>query len=440
MRVRIEDVLTVTMNNRREIDILSILIENGKITDLSKKGLKKKQGDLVIDGKNKIALPGLINSHIHSDITLARGLGDGLTLYEQDYNSFVSKKRWFRKELNPEARYHSRLLQYIEAVKGGTTFICDVPFWWYGDDLISPFRDVGITGAVVLDYRIDFSTGERVQKEHYFKTAELLRENGILPIVEAPAEENFEKKLLQNLATWAEELDTLMQLHLAETTWRMEIIRKRFNSSSVRYLNEIGVLNERIIGTHGVYLNDEDIKILKEYGAKIVNCPVAEMKIADGIAPVTKLIEESVPVGLGTDGALWNDSSDIFSEMKTLMLVQRVTNGASSLSARDALYAATRGGAAVFNLERELGSIEKGKRAHIILIDTRKPHLTPIHHGKASNVLQLITSCVRASDVDTVIVDGKIIVKGGKIQTVDEHEIIDKCREISRERFRNIIR
>ncbi|MGQ9616031.1 MAG: amidohydrolase family protein [Spirochaetota bacterium] len=437
MRVRIEDVLTVTMKNKKEIDFFSILIENGKISCLSKKGLKKKPGDLVINGRDKIALPGLINSHIHSDITLARGLGDGLTLYEQDYNSLISRKRWFREELDAEARQHSRLLQFIEAVKGGTTFICDVPFWWYGDDLISAFRDVGITGAVVLDYRKDFSTGERVKRGHYFKTAELLRENGIIPIVEAPAEEHFEKGLLQNLAMWAEELDTLMQLHLAETTWRMEIIKKRFNSTSVKYLKEIGVLNERLIGSHGVYLNEEDINILKECGARIVNCPVAEMKIADGIAPVPKLITRTVPLGLGTDGALWNDSSDIFSEMKSLMLVQRVTNGVSALSAWDALYAATRGGAAVFNLEGELGSIEKGKRAHIILIDTRKPHLTPIHHGKTSNVLQLITSCAKASDVDTVIIDGKIIVMGGKIQTVDEQEIINKCIEKSKERFKN---
>ncbi len=438
MRILIENAITVTMNDRREIDTLSILVENGKIAALSKRGLRRKAGDYVIDGRDKIALPGLINAHIHCDITLARGLGDGLTLYEQDYDSFVSRKRWFRHELDQEARHCSRLLQYAEAVKGGTTFLCDVPFWWYGDDLTGPFREVGIAGAVVLDYRTDFSTGERVNKKAYFKTASLLRENGLLPIVEAPAEENFEQELLGTLAGWAEELDTLMQLHLAETTWRMEIIMERFNTSPVKYLKDINVLSDRVIGSHAVHLDEEDRAIVKERGTKIVNCPVAEMKIADGIAPVTRLIADSVPLGLGTDGALWNDSSDLFSEMKALMLIQRVTHGASSLNAWDALYAATRGGAAVFNLEGVLGSIEKGKRAHIILIDILKPHLLPLYHGKASNILQVITSCGRASDVDTVIIDGKIVVEGGKLQTVDEPGLLKKCRAIGESRFRNL--
>ncbi|MCK5569009.1 MAG: amidohydrolase family protein, partial [Spirochaetes bacterium] len=133
----------------------------------------------------------------------------------------------------------------------------------------------------------------------------------------------------------------------------------------------------------------------------------------------------------------WNDSADMFSEMKNLMLLQRVTNGASSLDAGSCLYSATMGGAKVFGLEKELGSIETGKRACIVLIDYQKPHLVPLYHGKLSNILQIITSCVRASDVDTVVVDGKVVVENGKLNTIDENQLVRKCQEMGVKRFGN---
>lgn len=435
MRILIEKVLTVTMHERGEIDHCSILIEDGRIERVSRNTIEKRDGDHVIDGSRMIAIPGLINGHVHCDITLARGLGDGLTLFEQDNQSWVSRKKWYRNELNREARHYSRMLQYAEAVKGGTTFICDVPFWWYGDDLTAPFREVGIVGAVVLDYRRDFLTGELAEKREYFDAARQLQDEGHMPIVEAPAEEGFEDELLLRLMSWAQELDTLLHLHLAETTWRMESIRERFNSTPVRYLRDLGFLNERVIGSHGVYLDEADREILHTSGSRIVNCPAAEMKIADGIAPVSELVSEGIPVGLGTDGALWNDSSDLFAEMKTLMLLQRVLKGADSLSAHDSLHAATLGGAQVFGLENELGSIEEGKAASLVLLNCDRPHLTPLHRLDEGNVLQLITSSARASDVDTVIVDGKIIVEGGVLLTIDEEALMAKCQELADRQF-----
>lgn len=435
MRILIEKVLTVTMHERGEIDHCSILIEDGRIERVSRNAIEKRDGDHVIDGSRMIAIPGLINGHVHCDITLARGLGDGLTLFEQDNQSWVSRKKWYRNELNREARHYSRMLQYAEAVKGGTTFICDVPFWWYGDDLTAPFKEVGIVGAVVLDYRRDFLTGELAEKREYFDAARQLQDEGHMPIVEAPAEEGFEDDLLLRLMSWAQELDTLLHLHLAETTWRMESIRERFNSTPVRYLRDLGFLNERVIGSHGVYLDEADREILHTSGSRIVNCPTAEMKIADGIAPVSELVSEGIPVGLGTDGALWNDSSDLFAEMKTLMLLQRVLKGADSLSAHDSLHAATLGGAQVFGLENELGSIEEGKAASLVLLNCDRPHLTPLHRLDEGNVLQLITSSARASDVDTVIVDGKIIVEGGVLLTIDEEALMVKCQELADRQF-----
>ena len=435
MKIIIEDILTVTMNAKRDIGRFSLCIENGTIERVSKKHIETKRGDYIIEGKGKVAIPGLINGHIHCDVTLARGLGDGLSLYQQDHDSFVSKKGWFSDELDREARHISRILQYIEAVKGGTSFICDVPFWHYGDELVQPLKDVGLSGAVVLDYRKNFLTKERIKKEEYLKTVMHLKDNGIMPVVEAPAEEDFSEELLVQLSRWAQEFDTLLHLHLAETQWRIKIIREKFDTTSIRFLKDIGVLTNRIIGSHGVYIDDEEIAMIKDVGAGIVNCPTAEMKIADGIAPVAKFIQKDLKLGLGTDGALWNDSSDMFSEIKTLLLVQRVQNGASSFNAESALHAATLGGAEAFGLERELGSIERGKRASIVIIDCLKPHLIPFYHGTQSNILQLVTSCVHAQDVDTVIIDGKLVVEKGKLQTVDERSLLHKAQELGEKRF-----
>ena len=435
MRIIIEDVLTLTMNRERDVGRYSILLDRGRIRKVTRGTIKRRPEDRIIDGNRLIAVPGLINGHIHCDITLARGLGDGLTLYEQDFDSRVSRSRWFREELDGEARHLSRLLQYAEAVKGGTTFICDVPFWWYGDDLAAPFREVGVSGAVVLDFRKDFLTGEQVEREEYFRAAGSLRDRDILPIAEAPAEEGFEDDLLLQLRAWARDLDTFIHLHLAETTWRKDIMRERFNRSSVVYLHEIGFLDDRVIGSHGVYLDERDRQLLRESGARIVNCPAAEMKIADGIAPVVELMSLGVPLGLGTDGALWNDASDMFAEMKSLMLLQRVAKGAGTVSGSDCLYAATLGGAMVFGLEQELGSIEVGKRGSIVLINLDKPHLVPLHSGDNSNVYELVTSCVRASDVDTVLVDGRVVVENGTLLTMDEQSLIRRCQALAEKRF-----
>jgi 5-methylthioadenosine/S-adenosylhomocysteine deaminase len=215
----------------------------------------------------------------------------------------------------------------------------------------------------------------------------------------------------------------------------MDLVEERFGRTSAGYLHDIGFLDERVIGSHGVYLDEQDRNLLLQSGARIVNCPTAEMKIADGIAPVVELRSLGVPLGIGTDGALWNDSSDLFGEMKSLLLVQRLAKGAGSISGYDCLHAATLGGASVFGLESELGSIEEGKRGDLVLLDRDRLHLVPLHRGELQNLYQLLTSCARASDVDTVLVGGRVVVEGGVLQTIDESSLRDRCQALAEQRF-----
>ncbi len=423
------------MNPENAIGWYSIVIEDGLIKCVSTDIPEPQEGERVINGSGKVAIPGLINGHVHCDVTLARGLGDGFSLYEQCYDSFVSEHQWFRNELDREARNLSRLLQYIEAVKGGTTFICDVPFWPEPDDLVAPFEMVGIDGAVVVDYQTDFLNGERFSREDYVSLLRIIREKGYLPLVKAPEEEAYAPGLLGEIADIAAELDTNIQMHLAETTYRMEFVKQKYQKSSVKYLHDIGFLSSRVIASHGVYLDKEDRQLFKEAGARIINTPIAEMKIADGAASVVDYLQEGITLGLGSDGALWNDSSDMFSEMKALLLVQRLKYGANALSAYEALYAATLGGAKVFGIDDNYGSIEVNKRANIALLDYMKPHLVPLYHNDLSNVVPVIVTCAKASDVDTVIVNGRIVVENGQLLTSDEEGVIQACQKLGEKKF-----
>lgn len=294
--------------------------------------------------------------------------------------------------------------------------MCDFLFWLdAGDDIAGPFEETGIKGAVAFDFRQDFLTAKLRDVEEIKAISGMLNGFGILPLLQGPSEESFETESLLRLKSIADKLSLAVQLHLAETRHRCDIIQEKFGMSSVGFLHNLGFLDRNVIGSHGVFLDGKDLKTLASVGTSIVNSPTAEMKIADGAAPVARMLSNGVTVGLGTDGALWNDCSDMFREMKCLVLLQRLIDGASAMSAEQALRAATIEGARIFGVNRLYGSIEKGKRASIVLVNALKSHLIPIYAGAQCNVMQNLVSCASAGDVDTVLVDGEIVVQGGKL-------------------------
>ena len=429
-RIVIRDILTLTLDQNDRIGRYSIVIQDGAIDSVSPTTVASRPEDILIDGTHKIALPGFVNGHVHGDVLLARGLGDGLTLHEQQLSPRVGQRQWFRKELTPEARRLGRTLQYAEALKGGTTFLCDFLFWLDdGDDVGGPFVDVGIKGAIAFDYRKDFLTGVLRGVEEIEAIGSAIRRCGITPLLQGPSEESFDKEGLMKLKSTAERLSLPIQLHLAETRYRSNLIKEKFGATPVAFLREIGFLDRNVIGSHGVFV-DRDLEDLSSSGTPIINSPTAEMKIADGAAPVAAMLSQGVTVGLGTDGALWNDSSDMFREMKCLVLLQRLINGASALTAQQALRAATIEGARAFGVDRYYGSIEKGKRANVVLVDALKSHLVPLYAGVQSNVRENIVSCATAGDVDTVLVDGQIVVEGGKLTRLDEDALVAEAQDV----------
>ena len=448
--------LVITMNGKKSIARMSILIDGEKIVglfpeeaerninpgeDLPAEWKEKADGNLeIIDAEGKIILPGFVNGHIHADMLLCRGLGDGLTLHEQAGDSLPGRNRWFRKQMTRESRHIARIIQYMEALRSGTTFICDFLFWAEeGDNICSAFQSTGMDGAVVIDYRNDFLHQERRNPAQLKRIFQHILGGGYKPMLQGPAEEDYDTNVLLDLVSIAREEKVKIMLHLAETRTRKDMSVKRFGKTPVSYLDEIGFLGPDIIGSHGVYISFEEAGRLADSGTTIVSSPVAEMKISDGVAPVRMLLDRSVPVGLGTDGALWNDSANMFGEMKALMLIQRLVNGASSLSCYEALEAATIGGARAIGMEREIGSIEEGKKASIFIIDPNRVNLVPVFVGRNSNVVENIVSSAQPADIETVFVNGKKVIEKGEFTLNDERDAIRQAQRLGEKLFANLI-
>ncbi|MDR2574813.1 MAG: amidohydrolase family protein [Treponema sp.] len=390
-------------------------------------GLPKEQCAELIDGNGKILMPGLVNCHCHGDMTLARGLGDDMTLLEQ-IEAF-SPHNWFYQYINDDDRYYARQLGYCEALLAGTTFICENMYWGLGERSVNAMTDTGIKGALVEDIRYDFSNSDSFLPSQKLKEiSSACREAGLVPVIGLMAEEDFETNRLRKAFDLLRDIDALQTMHLAENAWRVDIVVKKYGMTPVEYLARNGFLNDKFIGSHVVCVTDNEIRLLKESNVKVANTPLCEMKIADGIAPIPEMIKRGVTVGLGTDGPLWNNSSDIFREMKAMALLHTVSKGIRSLSKKEILDMATTGGAAVFGKEKEFGMIKEGMKADMILINPDKPHLQPLLLGKNENVTSAIVFSATGADITDVFVNGKHLVKDGKLTSVDVADIIKRVR------------
>ena len=406
----------------------SVCVQDTFIAEVRRGPVSKNECAEWIDGGAKILMPGLVNCHCHGDMTLARGLGDDMTLLEQ-IEAFRSHN-WFYEYINDDDRYYARQLAYCEALLAGTTFICENMYWSLGNRSIGAMKETGIKGALVEDIRFDFADSDSFIPDQILKDfSTACRENGLVPVIGLPAEEDFETGRLRSIAEKLRGNDALQTLHLAENQWRVDIIQQKYGMTPIEYLAHNGLLHERLIGSHVVYAADNEVRRLLEAKVKVANTPLCEMKIADGIAPIPQMSTAGLTVGLGTDGALWNNSNDIFREMKGMALLHTVNKGVRSLSKKNILDMATTGGAAVFGKEAEFGMIQAGMKADMILIDADKPHMQPLVLGDYENVTSAVIFSATGGDVSDVFVNGKRLVKDGVLSGIDVSALIAKVRQ-----------
>jgi len=406
-----------------------IAIEGNQIVSVGRSGDIKGNytANKVIEAEGKLAMPGLVNTHTHASMVYFRGLADDLPLKE-----WLEKHIWpaEAKFVNPDFVREAVKLAATEMVKSGTTVFCDMYF--AEDSAARSIKEIGmraVLGEGLLDSPTPISKNSREglkKSEKFIK--DWLDDDLIVPAVAPHALYTCSAELLKSAKELADKYDVLLHVHLAEENWEVEKIRADHGMSPVEYLQSLGFLGERTSAAHVNWVSKKDIEILAKTKTGVCHNPQSNMKLATGISPVVDMLEAGVKIGLGTDGASSNNDLDMFEEMTTASMLQKAfRKDPAALKAKDVVWMATRGGTEVLGLQDEIGSIESGKKADIILLAMDKPHLVPLY-----DVYSHLVYVVNGGDVETVLIDGKLVLENGKMQTVDEREIIEKAKAFAK--------
>ncbi|MEW6001813.1 MAG: amidohydrolase family protein [Nitrospirota bacterium] len=396
------------------------IIEVGSAEEISKKYTARS----TIKGKGKVVLPGLINTHTHAAMVYFRGIADDLPLKEWLENHiWPAENRW----LSPEFIHDAIELACLEMLKAGITTYNDMYF--YEDAAAEATKRVGMR-AVLGSGILDFPTVSAQTPDEYLENAEKFIVNWkgdelITPCIAPHALYTCSSETLRKSKAMAEKLGIPLHIHLSETEGEVREVIMRFNKRPVKYLEDLGFLDETVLAAHCIWLEDSEIELLAKRKVGVSHCMESNLKLASGFAPVVTMLQAGVKVTFGTDGAASNNDLNILSEMSTTAKVHKaLSNDPTALDAKTALLMATRWGADVLGLGNKIGSLEKGKLADIIIINLKKPHLTPIY-----DVYSHIVYAAMASDVDTVMVNGKVVLNAGKLTTADESEILFKAKK-----------
>ncbi|WP_129598376.1 amidohydrolase [Anaerophilus nitritogenes] len=376
--------------------------------------------DKVIDGSNKIIMPGLINTHTHLPMSLVRNYADDLPLWE-----WLTKKVWpIEKNLTHEIVYWGSLLSIAELILSGVTCFNDM--YNFADAVGNAAKDSKMRGFI-CETLFDHSKDDTFKKsKSLYKKWHGSNNNRIKTLIAPHAPYTCSSDYLKKMIPIAKELNTGIHIHLSESKKEVEDSFKKYSTSPVKHLYDIGIFDVRTLAAHCVHLSEEDIQILKEKNVHVLNNPVSNLKLANGFAPIHKLLDTGVNVALGTDSSCSNNNLNMFEEIKLACILNKaVTNNSTVLPSHTALKMATINGAYALGIDDQVGSIEVGKCADLILINLNSPHLFPKH-----NLISALAYSVYPSDVDTVIVDGNILLENRKLTTIDlnlVYENVEKC-------------
>lgn len=380
--------------------------------------------DKIIDAKDKILLPGFVNTHTHLSMALFRGLADDLSLDE-----WLNDNIWpMEANLNEYYCYIGALLGAVELIKSGTTTFSDMYF--YMEDVAKAVEESGI--RAVLSYgMIDFGDEEKRKAEieknmNLFKNYHNTADGRIKVFFGPHSPYTASEELLKEVRKLADENNIKIHIHVSETQKEIDDVSAEKGLRPFEYLDSIGFLGPDVLCAHCVWLSDEEIEIIKKHDVKISHNPCSNMKLASGIAPVKKLLDNDICVAIGTDGASSNNNLDIIEELKTASLLQKVsTLDPEALNSDEALAMGTIEGAKALGLDDEIGTIEVGKKADLILIDTNNANMIPDSSKLSSNIIY----AANGFNVDTTICNGQILMENRQLTTLDEQDIYKKAKE-----------
>ncbi len=422
MDILIKNCNLISMDNKREKfeKNMDIYISNGKIAKIGK-DIKEASCTKVIDAKNKICMPGLINTHAHLSMSIFRETLDGYTL--QDW---LNKKIWpMEDKLTREDIYYASLLSCIEMIKTGTTLANDQYFMT--EDTIKAAIDTGMRMQVTRTVNDVGNAGnqrleelEKLILEYNGKYENITLNIGIHGLYTTG------KETLEKLINLAEKYSLPVHMHFCENMQEAIDIKNAYNvQSPVDVLKKYFTKTHNILA-HVVKVSEEEIVEMAKLDISVAHCPISNLRLGCGVAKVQKMLDYGINVALGTDGQGSGSNLDMFDTMKFAGLLQKgVFENSANMESYEVLKMATINGAKALELEKELGSIEEGKVADIIILDLNKETCQPM-----GNVFSDIIYNGKGSNVETTIINGKILMENRKISNINEEEIFQKCKEI----------
>jgi 5-methylthioadenosine/S-adenosylhomocysteine deaminase len=381
-----------------------------------------------INAAGGIIMPGLVNTHTHLPMTLFRGLADDLPLdVWLNQNIFPAES----DHINPDNVRWGTLLACVEMLLSGTTTCCDGYF--FEDQVAAAVQTSGMR-AILAQGVIDFpapgvpNPEENIEIPKRYAAKWQNVSSLITPSIFCHSAYTCSATTLKKVKSLCVENGLLLQIHAAETRKECQQIQKEHQATPIRYLDQLGILDENTLLVHCVWVNNQDIEIIAARKAGISHNAESNAKLASGIAPTPKFLKSGISVGLGTDGCASNNNLDLFHEMDMVAKLHKAEKfDPTTMDAKTVVRMATITGARAIGLDRQVGSLEVGKQADLIVLDTRAPHLVPIYHPESH-----IVYAAKSSDVRDVIVDGRVLVRNRQILHLDVAEIMTRVRKIAR--------
>ena len=421
----------LTMDEKDSVLTGDLLIRGNRLASI---GEEVGRADVSIDARGCAILPGFVQTHIHLCQTLFRGAADDLALID-----------WLKRRVWPMEAAHtsssiraSARLGIAEMIKGGTTSALTMETV---NHTAEAFRVVEETGFRATVGKCMMDKGDGVPEALHEETEESIRESlalfeewhgradGRIRYCFAPRfAVSCTRELLERVAHMARERGVMIHTHASENRTEIEMVERETGERNVAYLHALGITGNHVALAHCVHLDDAELGILENTGTHVVHCPSSNLKLGSGIAPITEMLERGISVSLGADGAPCNNRLDMFTEMRSCALLQKVFHGAEVLPAWRALRLATIDGARALGLEQEIGSLEAGKRADLIVVNLDKLHSTP----RPTDIASALVYSAQASDVRTVIIDGEMVMHERELLTVDEQAVIEEANRESR--------
>jgi 5-methylthioadenosine/S-adenosylhomocysteine deaminase len=372
------------------------------------------EAETVINAQGNLVMPGLINAHTHAAMSIYRGMADDLPLQEWLDDFIFPTEAEFCTAENVAV---GTQLAILEMIQSGTTCFADM--YYFQEISAKICTEMGIR-AVLGQALIDFPAPDHKTSESGLTyTKNLLNQyknNSLVSFVPAPhSPYTCQDKLLLESRKLANEYNVPLHIHLSETIAEYNQSLSEFNKTPVQYLNDLGIFEGKTIAAHCVYISNEDREILAKKNVGVINNPQSNLKLVSGISPVPLLLEAGINVGLGTDSAVSNNTLDMFQEMKVASLIHKLNQSdASTLPAKDVVYMATLGSAKCLGIDAITGSLEVGKKADVIIVNINQPHLVPLY-----NIYSQIVFAIQGHDVDTVIINGKLVLIQKQFQDID---------------------